>query len=68
MSLETIFEALQFELFRLKLHSLGSKILKFPEFNLHMSEIQVQTNTYQFSTETSSPRFDQMYVFDDLMI
>jgi len=29
-----IFEALQFELFRFKFHSLGSKILKFPGFNL----------------------------------
>ena len=31
-----IFEALQFELFRFKIHSLGSKIQKFPEFNLVM--------------------------------
>ena len=31
-----IFEALQSELFRFKFHSLGSKILKFPEFNLVM--------------------------------
>ena len=29
-----IFEALQSELFRFKFHLLGSKILKFPEFNL----------------------------------
>ena len=31
-----IFEALQSELFRFKFHSLGSKILKFPDFNLCM--------------------------------
>ena len=29
-----IFEALQSEQFRFKFYSLGSKILKFPEFNL----------------------------------
>ena len=33
-SLEMIFEAPQSELFRFKFHSLRSKILKFPEFNL----------------------------------
>ena len=37
ISLWMIFEALQSELFRFKFHSLGSKILKFPEFNLTMS-------------------------------
>ena len=36
VSLKMIFGALQFELFRFKIHSLGSKILKFPEFNLSM--------------------------------
>ena len=36
VSLQTIFEALQSELFRYKSHSLGSKILKFPEFNLNI--------------------------------
>ena len=34
VSSKMIFGALQFELFRFKIHSLGSKILKFPEFNL----------------------------------
>ena len=34
VSLKMIFGALRFELFRFKIHSLGSKILKFPEFNL----------------------------------
>ena len=33
-----VFEALQSEPFRLKLHSLESKILKIPEFNLIMVE------------------------------
>ena len=32
-----IFEALQSELFRFKFHSLSSKILKFPEFNLFIN-------------------------------
>ena len=36
VSSKMIFGALQFELFRFKIHSLGSKILKFPEFNLNM--------------------------------
>ena len=36
VSSKMIFGALQFELFRFKIHSLGSKILKFPEFNLAM--------------------------------
>ena len=34
VSLRMIFKALQSELFRLKFHSLSSKIEKFPEFNL----------------------------------
>ena len=34
VSSKMIFGALQFELFRFKIRSLGSKILKFPEFNL----------------------------------
>ena len=33
------FQALQSELFRFKFHSLGSKILKIPEFNLLMYKI-----------------------------
>ena len=37
VSLKMIFGALQFELFRFKIHSLGSKILKFPELNLDMT-------------------------------
>ena len=36
VSFQMIFEALQSELFRFKFHSLGSKILKIPEFNLVM--------------------------------
>ena len=32
-----IFGALQIELFRFKIHSLGSKILKFLEFNLSIA-------------------------------
>ena len=34
VSLKMIFGALQFELFRFKIHSLSTKILKFPKFNL----------------------------------
>ena len=32
--LQMIFGALQSELFRFKFHSVGSKVLNFPEFNL----------------------------------
>ena len=44
-----IFEALQSELFRFKFHSLDSKILKFPEFNLLMEQ-----NPQVFSTHKDS--------------
>ena len=37
VSLTMIFGALQFELFRFKIHSLCSKILKIPEFTLNIS-------------------------------
>ena len=37
VSLRMIFKALQFELFGLKFHFLGSKFRKIPEFNLIMS-------------------------------
>ena len=36
VSLEMIFNVLQSELFRFKFHSLSSKILKIPEFNLYI--------------------------------
>ena len=39
VSSEMIFEALQSELFRFKLHTLSSNILKIPGFNLGMSLI-----------------------------
>ena len=38
VSFPMIFEALQSELLSFKLHSLNSKILKIPEFNLAMKE------------------------------
>ena len=37
---QMIFEAPQSELFRFKFHSLGSKILKIPEFNLVMNNFE----------------------------
>ena len=37
---QMIFEALQFELFRFNFHSMSSKILKIPEFNLNMDDNQ----------------------------
>ena len=49
VSAKMIFGALQSELFRFKTHSLGSKILKFPEFNLYSTLCDViaklKTNT-----------------------
>ena len=39
LSFQMIFEILQSELFRFKIHSVRSKILKIPEFNLKMFEI-----------------------------
>ena len=42
VSFQTIFEALQSDLFRFKFHSLGLKILKIPEFNLFYEPRQVR--------------------------
>ena len=39
LSFQMIFEILQSELFRFKIHSVRSKILKIPEFNLKMIKI-----------------------------
>ena len=38
VSFQMIFQALQFELFRFEFHSLSSKILWIPEFNLHIND------------------------------
>ena len=48
VSFEMIFEALQSELFRFKLYSMSSKILKIPEFNLLMenSNIEIDIKGY----------------------
>ena len=43
-----IFEALQSKLFIFKFHSLGSKILKFPEFNLGMDIKFLRCEILQF--------------------
>ena len=38
------FEALQSELVRFKFHSLGSKIQKFPEFNLYIDLMSIDND------------------------
>ena len=40
VSLEMVFEALQSELFRFKIHTLTSKIIKIPEFNLFIKHLK----------------------------
>ena len=43
-----IFEAPQSELFRFNIHSMSSKILKIPEFNLFMSERMIHKTSKCF--------------------
>ena len=49
-----IFEALQSDLLRFKFHSLGSRILKFPEFNLLMEYFRRLNNQNRLSVTDST--------------
>ena len=61
-----IFEALQSELFRFKFHSLGSRILKFPEFNLLMIIFSEEYNVAVYITNqmTADPGAGMSFVAD----
>ena len=61
-----IFGALQFELFRFKIHLLGSKILKFPEFNLLMIIFSEEYNVAVYITNqmTADPGAGMSFVAD----
>ena len=64
VSLKMIFGALQFELFRFKIHSLGSKILKFPEFNLRM--LNQESTDRNRSCQSSDNLFFEPKKFENL--
>jgi len=53
VSFQMIFEALQSELFRFMFHSLGSKILKTPEFKLFINQV-IFTKNFVFISSWSS--------------
>ena len=63
-----IFKALQSELFRFKFHSLSSKILKIPEFNLLMSDFDTyhclaDHNSHQYAALHNTAASISSYLF-----
>ena len=60
VSLEMIFEALQSELFRFKFHTLSSKILKIPEFNLYMFQHHFEIHWNGFSKSSTISNFEKL--------
>ena len=62
-----IFEVRQSELFRFKFHSLGSKILKFPEFNLNIGSV-FDLNGFIPSICFNRNTSDRRFVIEDLTV
>ena len=58
--MKMIFEAVQSKQFRFKFDSLGSKILKFPEFDLFMEIPDL------FDSRSKTAHFHRPHTFNDL--
>ena len=66
--LQMIFGPLQFELFRFEFHSLSSKILKIPEFNLRITIDEKSKNTWaQYRDLNILEDFPNSQVWDDII-
>ena len=63
ISSRMIFEALQFEIFRFKFHSLGSRILKFPEFNLPMFHVLCRVCFLNFDLDFQPTLFQRHKIY-----